>query len=61
MCTHPDHEVVTLPDGQVDETHILTDADMAEITERTLDRLMFGVLFTSPVDDLRTYLQKVAS
>jgi hypothetical protein len=28
MCTHPDHEVVTLPDGQVDETHVTTDADL---------------------------------
>lgn len=35
MCSHPDHEVVTLPDGSVDETHVFTDAEMADY-ERAL-------------------------
>ncbi|MFF1625549.1 hypothetical protein [Streptomyces sp. NPDC058272] len=38
MCTHPDHEVVTLPDGQVDETHVFTDADMARLVD-AVDRM----------------------
>ncbi|BDM70623.1 hypothetical protein HEK616_41100 [Streptomyces nigrescens] len=61
MCAHPDHEGVTLPDGQVSETHVLPDEDMGVITERALDRLLFGTLFTSPVDDIRQYLKKVTS
>jgi hypothetical protein len=31
----------------VDETHVFTPVEMAVITERTLDRIMFGGLFAS--------------
>jgi len=33
MCSHPDHEVTTLPDGQVVETHVIT----AEQADRMLE------------------------
>lgn len=38
MCAHPDHEVVTLPDGQVAETHVLSAEDMAPMIEAMLRR-----------------------
>ncbi|MDQ0958516.1 hypothetical protein QFZ66_002394 [Streptomyces sp. B4I13] len=43
MCAHPDHEVVTLPDGQVDETHVFTDEDMERLrstVERATARML---------------------
>ncbi|MDX2575884.1 hypothetical protein PV332_10370 [Streptomyces scabiei] len=33
MCAHPDHKVVTLPDGQVAETHVISAEDMARMVE----------------------------
>ncbi len=33
MCSHPDHEVTTLPDGQVAETHIITAEQAAKMLE----------------------------
>jgi hypothetical protein len=43
MCTHPDHEVVTLPDGQVDETHVFTEESWRHVRMlRAVDRLIWA-------------------
>jgi len=31
MCSHPEHRVEVLPDGQIAEEHVLTDEQMALI------------------------------
>ena len=31
MCSHPDHQVEVLPDGQVYESHTVTDEHMADL------------------------------
>jgi hypothetical protein len=28
MCSHPEHRVEVLPDGQIDETHVLSDEEI---------------------------------
>lgn len=33
MCTHPEHRVEVLPDGQIDETHVITPEVLAEMEE----------------------------
>ncbi|MET7939623.1 hypothetical protein [Streptomyces sp. NPDC005302] len=44
MCSHPDHEVVTLPDGQVDETHVFTDEDWQHVRMlRAVDRTIWAM------------------
>lgn len=34
MCSHPEHRVEVLPDGQVAEEHVLTYASMVRLMER---------------------------
>jgi hypothetical protein len=31
MCSHPEHSVEVLPDGQIAEEHVLSDEQMAEV------------------------------
>ncbi|GAB1326985.1 hypothetical protein [Streptomyces sennicomposti] len=43
MCSHPDHEVTTLPDGQVDETHVFTDEDWRHVRMLlAIDRMVWA-------------------
>lgn len=42
MCSHPEHRVEVLPDGQIAEGHVLTDEDMAE-----LERLALNLFYSS--------------
>ena len=31
MCSHPEHRVEVLPDGQIDEEHVLTEHEMRQL------------------------------
>jgi hypothetical protein len=43
VCSHPDHEIVTLPDGQVDETHVFTEEDWQHARMlRAVDRMIWA-------------------
>lgn len=44
MCSHPDHEVTTLPDGQVDETHVFSTEDLQAIRlAAAVDRMVWAM------------------
>jgi hypothetical protein len=34
MCSHPEHRIETLPDGQVDETHVLAHHALVEFLDK---------------------------
>lgn len=34
MCSHPEHRVEVLPDGQIDETHVLTHEALVSLMDR---------------------------
>jgi hypothetical protein len=34
MCSHPEHRVEVLPDGQIDETHVLTHDALVSLMDR---------------------------
>lgn len=38
MCSHPEHRVEVLPDGQVDETHVFS-LEEPSLTEEQMSRL----------------------
>lgn len=60
MCEHPDHEVVTLPDGQFAETHVFDAEQMAEMVKDMLrrDPITFVSSHEStPYDDLTMMLR----
>lgn len=43
MCSHPEHRVEVLPDGQIDETHVITDEEMQRLqaaVQRMADRML---------------------
>ncbi|MFF1417646.1 hypothetical protein [Streptomyces sp. NPDC058280] len=40
MCSHADHEIVTHPDGAVEETHVFTDEDLVRIAA-VVDRMVW--------------------
>lgn len=53
MCAHADHQIKTLPDGQVDETHIFSNAELVRV-QAAVNRMMWqmravGYSLTMPV------------
>lgn len=54
MCSHPEHQVEMLPDGQIAEEHVLTDDEMRLLAsvDRFLDkayRSTYGYGFSQEV------------
>lgn len=34
MCSHPEHRIEVLPDGQIDETHMLSYDDLVDFLDK---------------------------